>query len=138
MLVDDSFSDAEWAQVFSTARTLHADARRALLVGWGAWADQTSARRILQGMAVGDINYYILKPWTTRDELFHRVIAEFVQDWSRNEPDNLREVVVVADPHSSRAFAISDLLARNRIPYAFRSRESHFGQDAGANRTSRG
>ena len=129
VLLDDSFSDEQRAEVFGTARALHADARRALLVAWGAWADQTTARRILQGMAVGDINYYVLKPWTTRDELFHRVIAEFVQDWSRNEPDNFREVVVVADRHSSRAFAISDLLSRNRIPYAFRPRDSQLGQE---------
>ena len=30
-------------------------------------------------MAVGDISYYVLKPWITPDELFHRVVAEFVQ-----------------------------------------------------------
>ena len=35
-------------------------------------------------MAVGDINYYVLKPWITPDELFHRVIAEFVMEWSRS------------------------------------------------------
>jgi thioredoxin reductase (NADPH) len=129
VLVDDSFPDEERAQIFATARTLHPDARRALLVAWGAWANQATAQTILQGMAVGDINYYVLKPWTTRDELFHRTIAEFVQDWSRNEPENYREVVVVADRHNARAFEISDLLSRNRIPFAFRDRNSALGQD---------
>ena len=47
-------------------------------------------------MAVGDISYYVLKPWAARDELFHRVVAEFVQEWARSEPSNHREVVVVA------------------------------------------
>ena len=70
-------------------------------------------------MAVGDISYYVLKPWITPDELFHRVIAEFVQEWSRSEPANFREVVVVASQHSGRAYAVSDLLSRNGIPHAF-------------------
>jgi thioredoxin reductase (NADPH) len=81
VLVDDTFSDEERAQVFATARSLHPDARRALLVPWGAWAHDESARSILRSMAVGDISYYVLKPWTVRDELFHRTVAEFVHEW---------------------------------------------------------
>jgi thioredoxin reductase (NADPH) len=127
VLVDDHLADDERAQVFAAARTLHPEARRALLVPWGSWADRSTAHRILQGVAVGDFDYYVLKPWTTRDELFHRTIAEFVQDWSRNEPSNFREVVVVADRSSARAFGISDLLSRNRIPYSFRPRDSALG-----------
>jgi len=79
---------------------------------------------------VGDISYYVLKPWTTPDELFHRAIAEFVQEWSRSEPANLREVVVVAAQHTGRAYAVSDLMNRNGIPHAFRPRASELGQSA--------
>jgi thioredoxin reductase (NADPH) len=66
----------------------------------------------------------------TPDELFHRVIAEFVQEWSRSEPTNSREVIVIADQHSGRAYAVSDLLNRNGIPHAFRRRASELGQRA--------
>ena len=62
------------------------------------------------------------------DELFHRAIAEFVQEWSRSEPANLREVVVVAAQHTGRAYAVSDLMSRNGIPHAFRPRASELGQ----------
>jgi len=91
----------------------------------------------LQGVAVGDISYYVLKPWITRDELFHRTIAEFVQEWSRSEPVNLREVVVIAAQHTGRAYAVSDLLNRNRIPHAFRSRDSTLGHLALAEKSAR-
>ena len=128
VLMDESFPDSARAEVLNVARTLHPDARRALLVAWGAWAHPESAQRILQGIAVGDISYYVLKPWITRDELFHRTIAEFVQEWSRSEPVNLREVVVVAAQHTGRAYAVSDLLNRNGIPHAFRPRASELGQ----------
>jgi thioredoxin reductase (NADPH) len=129
VLVDEFFSDEDRSTIFGAVRAHHPAARRALLVPWGAWAHQGSARRILNGMAVGDIHYYVLKPWTNRDELFHRTIAEFVQDWSRNEPANLREVVIAADRRSARGFAIQDLLTRNQIPSAFRDRDSVLGLD---------
>jgi thioredoxin reductase (NADPH) len=58
------------------------------------------------------------------------VIAEFVQEWSRSEPTNFREVVVVAPQHSGRAYAVSELLNRNGIPHAFRARASELGQRA--------
>jgi thioredoxin reductase (NADPH) len=130
VLVDDSLSDEARAEIFETARSLHPNARRALLVPWGAWAHPESAQKILRSMAVGDISYYVLKPWITPDELFHRVVAEFVQEWSRSEPSNFREVVVVAAQHTGRAYAVSDLLNRNGIPHAFRSRASELGESA--------
>jgi thioredoxin reductase (NADPH) len=130
VLVDDSFPDEARATIFETTRSLHPNARRALLVPWGAWAHPESAHKILRSIAVGDISYYVLKPWITPDELFHRVIAEFVQEWSRSEPTNFREVVVIAPQHSGRAYAVSDLLNRNGIPHAFRARASELGQRA--------
>ena len=130
VLVDDSLPDDARAEIFETTRSLHPNARRALLVPWGAWSHPGSAHKILRSIAVGDISYYVLKPWITPDELFHRVIAEFVQEWSRSEPTNYREVVVVAAQHSGRAYAVSDLLNRNGIPHAFRARASELGQSA--------
>src|SRR4051812_18558506 len=129
VLVDDSLADEARADLFDLVRSLHPDARRALLVDWGAWADRASASAILHAMALGQINYYVLKPWIERDELFHRTVAEFVQEWSRSEVSNLREVVVVAEAHSARAYAISNLLTRNGIPHVFRDRTSELGRE---------
>ncbi|HWD83588.1 MAG TPA: FAD-dependent oxidoreductase [Kribbella sp.] len=120
VLVDHALPDDERAGVLAASRTMHPDARRALLIEWGAWADRTTASAILSAMAVGDINYYVLKPWTAHDELFHRTVAEFVQEWSRYEVANLREVVVIAAGNSVRGQAVRSLLARNGIPSAFR------------------
>jgi thioredoxin reductase (NADPH) len=128
VLVDDSYDADVRERLLTEVRTLHPAARRALLVKWGAWSDRTSAAAILHAMALGYINYYVLKPWTVRDELFHRTIAEFVHEWSRSYAANPREVVVVADSRSPRAYAISSLLNRNGIPFAFRDRASPEGQ----------
>jgi thioredoxin reductase (NADPH) len=127
VLVDAALSGEERARVFAIARDLHPDARRALLVEWGAWADRGIAETILTSVAVGDISYYVLKPWIERDELFHRTVAEFVQEWSRSEVSNFREVVVVAGRHSPRARDILSLLTQNGIPNAFRELGSQLG-----------
>lgn len=99
-----------------------------LLIDWGDWSLPEVAQMILRGTAIGDLHTYVLRPWTEGDELVHRTIAEIVQDWSRADPRTRREVVVVADGRSGRAFEVSDLLHRNRIPYTFRDRASEPGK----------
>jgi thioredoxin reductase (NADPH) len=130
VLVDHALPEVQRTEVLARARSLHPEARRALLVEWGAWADRAIASAILTAMAVGDISYYVLKPWTARDDLFRRTVAEFVQEWSRSEPSNLREVVVIAGLRSPRGHAIRSMLSRNGIPSAFRERGSELADAA--------
>ncbi|MBA2768506.1 MAG: FAD-binding protein, partial [Sporichthyaceae bacterium] len=127
VLAADSLPDVPGSSLLATVRTMHPDARRALLINWGAWADRDTATAILQAMALGDINYYVLKPWTPGDELFHRVVAEFVQEWSRTDVTAPREVVVVANTTSARGHEIRKLLTRSGIPHVFHDRESPEG-----------
>jgi thioredoxin reductase (NADPH) len=129
VLVDHALSEADRTEILATSRTLHPDARRALLIEWGAWADRATATAILSAMSVGDINFYVLKPWISHDELFHRTVAEFIQEWSRYEVANLREVVVIASDRSVRGQAVRSLLARNGIPSAFRVSGSPLAND---------
>jgi thioredoxin reductase (NADPH) len=119
VLADHALPDMSGADLLADVRTMHPDARRALLIEWGAWADRPTAAAILQAMALGVINYYVLKPWTSPDELFHRAVAEFVHEWSRSDPTTARELLVVADQHSARGHQIRSLLTRNGIPHAF-------------------
>jgi thioredoxin reductase (NADPH) len=130
VLVDHLLPERERARVLRRARTLHPDAGRALLIEWGGWVHSGAASAILTSMAVGDIEYYVLKPWIERDELFHRIVAEFVQEWSRRDVANLREVVVIADRQSARGHAVRHLLSRNGIPHAFRERGSELANAA--------
>jgi thioredoxin reductase (NADPH) len=120
--------DMHGADLLARARSLHGEARRAVLISWGDWADRHNAEAILQAMALGHINYYVLKPWSSPDELFHRTVAEFLQDWSRNEIDSRREVVVVGDRLSARGYEVRDLLTRNGIPSSFHHRDSTPGE----------
>ena len=78
-------------------------------------------------MALGHIDYYALKPWSTPDELFHRLVSEFLQEWRRQNAPGRRELTVVADPWSPRGYELRNLLARNGVPHAFHTCDSTEG-----------
>jgi thioredoxin reductase (NADPH) len=115
------------AELLRAVRTLHPDAARTLLVPWGAWADGRTAEAILRGMSLGDIDYYVLEPWTSPDELFCRTVSEFVQVWSRTVANRRREVVVVGAARDPRGHTVRTLLTRNGIPHAYLDRGSAEG-----------
>ena len=108
---------------------LHPHAKRALLISWGGWADEETADAIRNAMALGYIDYYALKPFSSPDEIFHRLISEFLQEWRRQNAPGRRELTVVADPWSPRGSALRNLLARNGVPHAFHTPDSPEGLD---------
>ena len=124
VLADQWLPEMPGAELLGRVRTMHPDARRALLVRWGAWSDRPTADAILRAMSVGDINYYVLKPWSDHDELFSRTVGEFVHEWSRTVISPDREVVVVAERRAPRGHGIRSLLTRNGIPHTYLERGS--------------
>src|SRR6476661_287185 len=122
VLADPWLPGLTGAELLRSVRTLHPDAARAFLVPWGAWADGRTAEAILRGMSMGDIDYYVLEPWTSPDELFCRTVSEFVQAWSRTVENRRREVVVVGAARDPRGHAVRTLLTRNGIPHAYLDR----------------
>ena len=71
------------AELLAEARVLHPGVKRGLLIEWGAWGDRDTAQAIFDAMALGRIDYYVLKPQSTPDELFHRTVGEFLFEWAR-------------------------------------------------------
>jgi thioredoxin reductase (NADPH) len=107
---------------------LHPHAKRGLLIEFGAWGDEETASAIRRSMALGHIDYYVLKPWNPPDELFHRTVSEFLHEWRRAHGTGRRELTVVADQYSPRGFELRNLLARNGVPHAFHTSDSEEGR----------
>jgi thioredoxin reductase (NADPH) len=121
--------DLKGEELLERVHHLHPHAKRALLIPWGGWADEETADAIRTAMALGHIDYYALKPWSTPDELFHRLVSEFLQEWRRQNAPGRRELTVVADPWSSRGYELRNLLARNGVPHAFHTCDSTEGAE---------
>ncbi len=130
VLADTWLPEIPGAELLARVRTLHPDAGRGLMVPWGAWGHRETTTQILTAMSRGDINYYVLKPWTTPDELFNKTVSEFVQLWSRSVAGAEREVVVVGEPRDRRGHQVRSFLTRNGIPHAFLERGTPAGAEA--------
>jgi thioredoxin reductase (NADPH) len=110
---------ADGNRLLRRAKELHPTSKRALLIEFGDWADPLTTHAIRTAVAFGDADYYVIKPWRSPDEVFHRSITEFLQEWSRADSWVPREVVLVSDLLSRRCHELCDLLARNGIAHTF-------------------
>ncbi len=129
LLADDAAESSDGSSVFQRARECFPDIRRGLLVEWGAWGDRAAADSILALMAGGHIDYYVIRPWYSPDEYFHRTITEFLVEWDRAVGLRPREVSVVADPLTARSHELRSLLARGGIPHTFHPSGSSEARD---------
>jgi thioredoxin reductase (NADPH) len=116
---------AQWMEEMSGSdllvrvKELHPHARRALLIPWGGWGHRPTADAVLRAMALGQIDYYVLRPSQSPDEFFHRTISEYLHEWSRATAAQPQEVAVVSEPRSVTTHELRSLLARNGVPHTF-------------------
>ena len=128
VLAAQGLADMEGTEFLVRVQELHPLAKRGLLVNFGDWADEGTATAIRMAMARGGIDYYVLRPWISPDEYFHRTVTEFLNEWRRAEAGAPREVVVVGDPMSRRGSEVRTLLARNGVPHTFHASEAEKGK----------
>jgi thioredoxin reductase (NADPH) len=118
------------SELLARVHELHPAAKRALLIPWGGWGDEETAEIIRRAIALGHIDYYVLRPTKPPDELFHRTVSEFLHEWARANAPGRREIALVADPWSPRGYELRNLLARNGVPHSFHSADSAEGRQA--------
>jgi thioredoxin reductase (NADPH) len=128
VLAAQSFAGITGGELLERVRELHPHARRGLLVAWGEWGHLPTAKAIFDAMALGQIDYFLLRPATSPDELFHQSISSFLLDWTearRTAPHTIR---VVSEAWTDRAHEIRDALKRCAIPHAFYLSDSQEGR----------
>jgi thioredoxin reductase (NADPH) len=107
------------SELLERVRQLHPHAKRGLLVPWGAWGHRPTAEAILDSMALGRIDYYVLRPAASPDELFHQSITSFLLEWTKARHIAPHTIHVVGQSWSGRAYELRDVLQRCVIPHAF-------------------
>jgi thioredoxin reductase (NADPH) len=129
VLADQWLSGVTGTELLARVHDLHPSAKRGLLIEWGAWGDPEIAEAIFEAMGLGRIDYYVLKPQRSPDELFHRTVAEFLFEWARAESPIQGEMQLVAEPESLRRHELHDVLSRNGVPYSCHSPDSEVGRE---------
>ncbi|MFL5321009.1 MAG: FAD-dependent oxidoreductase [Myxococcaceae bacterium] len=112
-------------ELLGKSREISRAAKRALLVPWG---DHRSAPAILQGCAFGQLDNYLLKPWSPPEVHLYPAITEFLSEWTQAWGPKLEIVRIVGSEHSPRSHDLQELLKRNGIPFGFHSTQSEDGQ----------
>ncbi len=117
------------AELLARVGAIHPHSRRALLIDWGAWAQRETTEAIVGCMGRGEIDYYIPKPWRIPDEHFHRVVTEFLLEWTRVRSSLPSEIVVVGEPWQARVHDLRSLLARNGMAHSYHPTDSELGEE---------
>lgn len=113
-------------ELLTSAHLLHPTAKRALLVE----RDDTTVReQILRAIALGRIDYYVTKPSPiSPDEQFHRVIAEFLDEWTSANRPGFVAIRIVGKPDTPRSHEMKDRWSRSGVPFEFYPPDSDGGQ----------
>ena len=100
-------------------RQVHAacpQARRILLFEWD---DLTIGLQLPQAMNRGEINYFVTKPWGSPNEEFHKVVTDFLEEWTRLQRLGAAAVCVVGEQWATRSHELRELLDRYAIHHSF-------------------
>jgi thioredoxin reductase (NADPH) len=111
--------DREQQAPLARARELHPLAKRVLLIEWGAWRDPQTTAEVREAMATASIDYYAIVPQSPRDEDFHRLISELLQEWWRAHQPAAAEATLIGREGTQRVHELRSVLASSGVPFRF-------------------
>jgi thioredoxin reductase (NADPH) len=126
VLADQWVPKMTGAEFLAHARHVYPTAKRVMLVSQG---DTTIREPLLRSTALGQIDHYVGKPWRSPDEQFHRVITEFLDEWTSMHRPGFVALRVVGERWSARSHEIRDLWSRSRVPLKFYTADSEEGKE---------
>ena len=109
-------------------RELHPHAKRALLVPLNVWADKPSADTVRALVASGYVDYYVVRPAASPDEVFHEAVSGFLLEWATEQRLVPHTVHIVGEDWSGRAFELREVFGRCAAPHAFCLADSDEGR----------
>jgi thioredoxin reductase (NADPH) len=115
-------------ELLGRVHQIHPHAKRGLLIEWGGWGDRATGEAIHEAMAHGRIDYYVLRPSGSPDEVFHQAVSSFLLEWSHSQKVAPHTIHVVGKSWSGRAYELRDALERCAIPHAFCLADSEKGR----------
>jgi thioredoxin reductase (NADPH) len=129
VLAAHALGDSSGADLLGRVRDLHAHAQRGLLIEWGSWGDGETAGEIFEAMAKRQIEYYVIRPSQSPDELFHQSVSTFLLEWAHARLVSPHTVHVVGESWTGRAHELREVLGRCAVPHAFLLADSPDGRE---------
>ncbi|QTE27917.1 FAD-dependent oxidoreductase [Pengzhenrongella sicca] len=125
-LVIGATEDDDGIDVLGAVRELHPAAVRIVVVTWGRF---DTAERVFDALGAGRIDHYCVRPEHPRDEEFHRLVTESLEDWSLAVGGGFEAVRIIGDPSAAISHTMRDLFTRNHIPIGFHDAHTERGRE---------
>ncbi len=114
--------------LLAEVRGLHPHAQRGLMIGWRGWGDGETGPTILDAMVRRLIDFYVIRPTRTPDELFHQSVSTFLLEWSHARRSSAETVEIISESWTGRAYELREILGRCAIPHSFLLSDSPDGR----------
>lgn len=114
--------------LFERVREFHPHAKRALLVPLNVWADKPAADAIRAAIASGRVDYYVVRPASLPDEVFHEAVSGFLLEWATERRIVPQTVRIVGEAWSGRAYELRETFQRCAAPHDFCLADSDEGR----------
>ena len=128
VLVGQSLGPTTGSDLLSNVRARHPHAQRGLLIEWRSWGDDWTGEMIRQAMARRQIDYYVIRPSRSPDELFHQSVSTFLLEWAHARRVSPHTVHIVGESWTGRAYELRQVLGRCAVPHAFLLADSPAGR----------
>ncbi|HSF01920.1 MAG TPA: FAD-dependent oxidoreductase [Solirubrobacterales bacterium] len=128
VLAGQSLSERTARELLDQARRLHPHAKRGLLIEWGSLGEPATGEAILDSIAHGRIDHYVLRPSASPDELFHQAISSLLLEWAEAQRTSPHTTYVVGESWSGRAYELRAALESCAMPHAFCLADSDTGR----------
>jgi thioredoxin reductase (NADPH) len=116
-------------ELLEQVRRLHPHAKSALLLSWGAWSEDETVAAVRSLMGLGRIDYYVLRPAGSPDEVFHEAVTGFLLEWARERRVIPQATVIVGAEWSGRAYELREVFAGCAAPHRFCLADSDEGRE---------
>jgi thioredoxin reductase (NADPH) len=128
VLAAQSLGGRPGGELLGRVRDLHTHAQRGLLIEWGSWGEGQTAEEIFQAMARRQIEYYVIRPSQSPDELFHQSVSTFLLEWAHARRVSPHTVYIISESWTGRGQELKEVLGRCAVPHAFLLADSPAGR----------
>ncbi|MGY1730086.1 FAD-dependent oxidoreductase [Geodermatophilus sp. SYSU D01045] len=128
VLAGETVSGAPGTELLAEVRSRFPDAERALLVPWGHVGDPGTGDAVLEAIARGRIDHYLVRPASPPDEQFHQAVSGFLLAWAQTRHRAPHTIDVVGETWSGRAYELREVLGRCAMPHRFCLADSDEGR----------
>lgn len=128
VLAGEVLDDRPGTALLAEVQPLFPHAQRALLLGWGRLGLPATGQTILEGIAGGCLDRYLVRPAPAPDERFHQAVSSFLLAWADERHRAPHTIEVVGETWSGRAYELRTVLERCALPHRFHLADSAEGR----------